>query len=200
MTLAQLGALPTDRRIEEYAVDCRGGCCKQLSRRTLLHDVSRVEDDHLIGSSHGGKSVGDDECRAIEQNFSSVSSSAASVATSRGPRSVRRAATPERSSGSALAIAKRCRCPPERRAPRSPHHRVVAVRQFSDEGVGLGRYAGANHIGLTGAGPPYAMLSATLSGNKKGSCSTILICERRLSSLSSRMSFPAKATRPCHGS
>ena len=50
----------------------------------------------------------------------------------------------------ARAMARRWRWPPERATPRSPGHRLVAVREGQDEVVGAGPPGGRLHLGVGG--------------------------------------------------
>src|SRR5687767_7153083 len=76
----------------------------------------------------------------------------------------------------ARAIAIRCRCPPENVAPRSPISVSYPFGRLRMNSSALAASAAATISDRAACGRPYAMFSATVSGSKTGSCSTIEIC------------------------
>src|SRR5687768_3206744 len=93
--------------------------CQQLAMSSALHDTAAVEHENLRRMLDRGETMGDDEAvPSLEQAIDRFLTDPLRFVIERGG-----SPTEEKNRGSmrsARAIAMRCRCPPDRRAPRSP--------------------------------------------------------------------------------
>ena len=97
----------------------------------------------------------------------------------------------------ARAIASRCRCPPERRWPRSPIIGLVAAVELHDELVGVRR--ARRRLDLLLRAPRDARRRCwprRVSSKSTVSCVTIAICARSDASVTSRTSTPSMRMAP----
>ena len=103
---------------------------------------------------------------------------------------------------SARARARRWRWPPERVEPSSPEHRVVALGQLEDEGLGLGALGRLlRSASVASPSAPNAMLSADAwSGTGSAPAASASPARRSDARVTVRRSWPSMVTRPCWGS
>lgn len=99
----------------------------------------------------------------------------------------------------ALAIAMRCRCPPESCTPRSPTWVPRPAGSEATNSFSAARSMARCRSSLVASGRARRILSARLELNRWVSCATRAICSRRLSSVISRRSRPFQGGNEIRG-
>jgi hypothetical protein len=93
-------------------------------------------------------------------------------------------------------MAIRCRCPPDRRWPRSP---IIVSYPWSSRATNssaCAARAAASIASRPASGRPYATLAAIVSSKSTVSCVTMLICDLSEASVTSRTSWPSTRIAP----